>query len=50
MAEDLKAKIEALEKQKVALEQTYQRVLGAIEFAESCLKEEEESKPSPKKK
>jgi len=49
MAEDLKAKIEALEKQKVALEQTYQRVLGAIEFAQS-LEAKEESKPSPKKK
>ena len=38
-----------LEKQKEVLEQTYQRVLGALEFAKSCLVKEDK-KPSPKKK
>ena len=50
MSEDMNKKIESLEKQKEVLEQTYQRVLGALEFAKSCLKEPEDKKPSPKKK
>ena len=32
MSEDIKQKLESLENQKITLEQTYQRVLGAIEY------------------
>ena len=47
MSEDMNKKLESLENQKTVLEQTYQRVLGAIEFAKSCI--ENAGKPDTKK-
>ncbi len=48
---DMKKKLETLKEQKKVLENTYQKVLGAIEFAEGVVKEEEDSKkPKEKKK